>query len=398
GENDSRHRERVPEGDCQAARRASLAGRAGSRSGTARDRTVRSAYPGHRTGCRDQHWVCPAGRSGVLPQGVRPLFQGHSGRHPARRFPLPHRRQGDPVGTPGAARRGQDRTDSCWPRSGYGQKGNGQHATARGRARLVKIARPNNPTGVSAPRYVRRSLSNGIDLWISTWKMLPLVQVSLTVPIGTGDDSEGKAGLAHLTARLLDQGTSSRTATELAEAFEQLGTTVRVGAGHDDTVVGGRVLARNLEPTLTLLAEMLASPRFDLKDFDRERSQQLASLLQGPEDVDWLARRALPIVMYNPEHPYGKPAEGYPETVKRLTLGEVRAFHSRGFGPKGATLIVTGDVDPDAVTRTLEQTLGRWRGGNSGPGPRPVAEVKPEPGVIYLVDKPGAVQSVISVG
>ena len=261
-----------------------------------------------------------------------------------------------------------------------------------------KLPGPTMPQGFQPPRYVRRSLSNGIDLWISTWKMLPLVQVSLTVPIGTGDDPEGKAGLAHLTARLLDQGTAWRTATELAEAFEQLGTAVRVGAGRDDTVVGVRVLARNLEPTLTLLAEMLASPRFDPKDFDRERTQQLASLLQGPEDVGWLARRALPIVMYNPDHPYGKPAEGYPETVKRLTLEEVRAFHARGFGPKGATLIVTGDVDPDAVTRTLEQTLGRWRGGSSGPSPRPVAEVKPEPGVIYLVDKPGAVQSVISVG
>jgi len=261
-----------------------------------------------------------------------------------------------------------------------------------------KLPGPTKPPAFQPPRYVRRSLSNGIDLWIATWKTLPLVQFSLAVPIGTGDDPEGKAGLAHLTARLLDQGTASRTATELAEAFEQLGTAVRVGAGHDNTKVGVSVLARNLDPTLTLLAEMLASPRFDPKDFDRERTQQLAGLLQGPDDVDWLARRALPIVMFRPDHPYGKPAEGYPGTVKRLTLDDVRAFHASGFGPKGARLIVTGDVDPDAVTRVLERTLGRWRGSNSGPRPRPLAEVKPEPGLIYLVDKPGAVQSVINVG
>ena len=101
------------------------------------------------TGNRDQHGVCPEGRSGVLPQGVRPLFQGHSGRHPARRLPLPHRRQGGPVGTPGQARRGQDRAGSGRPRSGFGQKSQGQHATARGRARLVKDARPHNAAGVS---------------------------------------------------------------------------------------------------------------------------------------------------------------------------------------------------------------------------------------------------------
>ena len=144
-----------------------------------------------------------------------------------------------------------------------------------------KLPGPTTPQGFKPPRYVRRSLSNGIDLWISAWKMLPLVQVSLTFPIGTGDDPEGKAGLAHLTARLLDQGTASRTATELAEAFEQLGTAVHVGADRDDTAIGVRVLARNLEPTLTLLAEMLMSPRFDPRDFDREQHPAACQLVTG---------------------------------------------------------------------------------------------------------------------
>ena len=197
-----------------------------------------------------------------------------------------------------------------------------------------KLPGPTTPQDFQPPRYVRRSLSNGVDLRISTWKMLPLVQVSLTVPIGTGDDPEGKSGLTHLMARMLDQGTATRTATELAEALERLGTTVHVAPNRDDTAVDVRVLARNLEPTLTLLAELLTSPRFDTKDFERERDQQLASLLQGPEDVAWLARRAMPIVMYSPQHPYGKPELGYPETVKELTLDDVRRFHARDSAPR----------------------------------------------------------------
>ncbi len=261
-----------------------------------------------------------------------------------------------------------------------------------------KLPGPTTPLGFQPPRYVRRSLSNGLDLWISGWKMLPLVQVSLVVPIGTGDDPDGKSGLTQLMARLLDQGTASRTATELTEAFEELGTTVSVAPDRDETAITVRVLARNLEPTLTLLAELLTAPRFDPKDFERERTQQLASLLQGPDDVAWLARRAMPVVMYNRDHPYGKPAQGYPETVKKLTLEDVRGFHAHGFGPRGTTLIVTGDVDPDELTRVLDRTVGRWQGNNAGPIPRPAVQVKPEPGVIYLVDKPGAVQSVISVG
>ena len=73
-------------------------------------------------------------------------------------------------------------------------------------------------------------------------------------------------------------------------------------------------------------------------------------------------------------------------------------MHASLFGPQGATLIIAGDVDPDQVTSLLEKTLGRWRGKNESPTPRPEAQIKPEPGAVYLVDKPGAVQSVIAVG
>jgi zinc protease len=216
--------------------------------------------------------------------------------------------------------------------------------------------------------------------------------------VGTGDDPVGKSGLANLTARLLDQGTATKTATELAEAFEELGAGVRASAGADDMGVGASVLKRNLKPTLELVAQMLISPRFDPKDFDRERSQQLADLLQGPDSVSWIARRVFPILMFGPDHPYGKPAQGYPQSVKSLTLEDVRAFHKAALGPKGATLIIAGDVDPDAVTSVLEKTLGRWRVNNSGSRPRPDSKKKAEPGTIFLVDKPGAVQSVIYVG
>jgi zinc protease len=260
-----------------------------------------------------------------------------------------------------------------------------------------KLPGPGKPSSFHPPGFIRRSLSSDIDLWISTWKTLPLVDVLLAVPLGTGDDPPGKSGLAELTATLLDKGTTTKSATELAEAFKQLGTAVSVDAGRDLTSVRLRVLARRLEPTLNLLAEMLDRPRFDPEDFDRERTRQLAALLQGPEDVMWIARRALPLVMFGANHPYGKPAEGYPGTVRTLSLSDVRAMHAGHFGPKGATLIIAGDVDPDEVTRLLEKTLGRWRGQNAGPAPRPDAQVKPEPEVVYLVDKPGAVQSVIAV-
>ena len=99
-----------------------------------------------------------------------------------------------------------------------------------------------------APKYVRKTLSNGMELWVVPWKTLPIVQASLLIPVGTADDPAGKAGLATLTASLLDKGTRSKTDTELAEAFEELGVTISTGASVDTTSVGFSVLARNLKP------------------------------------------------------------------------------------------------------------------------------------------------------
>jgi zinc protease len=102
-------------------------------------------------------------------------------------------------------------------------------------------------------------------------------------------------------------------------------------------------------------------------------------------------------LLYGADNPYGKPGQGYIDTVKALTLDDVRSFESK-YAANQSTLIVAGDVDPDALVKTLETTLGGWKTVGPAPAPRPVSTAKPAPGVVYLADKPGAVQSVILVG
>jgi zinc protease len=259
---------------------------------------------------------------------------------------------------------------------------------------------PGEPRPFHAPRYVRKTLSNGLDVWVCPWRTLPIVNASLVVGAGTADDAPEKAGLAGLTAALLDKGTKDRSATELAEAFEALGTSPSVGAGVDHTTVGLSVIARNFDPALALLAPMLAGPRLDPKDFDRERRLQLAELLQGPEDPAWIALRAFRALLFGKDTPYGLPPDGYPSTVEALTLDDVRAFHRDRFGPDGSTFIVVGDVEPEAVFATLEKTLGTW---SRREGRKASARAMPdaagaEPGTAFVADKPGAVQSVVRVG
>ncbi len=261
-----------------------------------------------------------------------------------------------------------------------------------------KMPGPSAAPAILTPKFVRKSLTNGLDVWVAPWKTLPLVSVRLVIPAGTADDPQGKSGLASLTSSLLDKGTSTKTATELAEALDVLGVTLGAGSSADNTVMGFSTVSRNLEPALALVGEVLTSPRFDANDFNRERDLQLAGLSQGPDSVNWIARRALPVLLYGAGHPYGNPADGYERTVKRLTLDDVRAFHATKLGPKGAILVVVGDVEPDALFKMLNTALGNWKSRGDEPSPRPAATVAVEPGVIHFVDKPGAVQSVLSVG
>jgi zinc protease len=249
-----------------------------------------------------------------------------------------------------------------------------------------------------APQFVRRTLTSGIDVWFAEWKTLPLVSIELVLPAGTADDPTGKSGLATLAGSLLDKGTTRRTATELGEALETLGVTLTAQTSTDDTTVRWNTIARNLEPSLKIVAEVLSAPRFDPADFEREQALAQARLVQGPDNVTWLAARALPALVYGRKHPYANPADGYAETVKTLALDDVKSFHAEHVGPRGATLIVVGDVEPGALFGMLESTLSGWTAHTSGPAHRPAAVLNAEPGVIYFVDKAGAVQSVLNVG
>ncbi|WP_435006437.1 M16 family metallopeptidase [Tundrisphaera lichenicola] len=256
---------------------------------------------------------------------------------------------------------------------------------------------PAQPSDWHPPRYVRKTLSNGTELWAVPWQTLPIVEARLIIPVGTADDPAGKSGLAALTGSLLDKGTKTRTDTQLAEDLDALGVSLSVGTSADSTSMGLSVLSRNLKPALSLVGQILTEPRFDPVDFDRERKLQLDGLLQGPDSPSWIARRAFQSLLYGANHPYGNPGQGFVTSVKSLTVEDVRAFHAR-FAANRSILIVVGDFDPDALIQDLESTLGAWKTTGPEPAERPAFKALPQPGVVYLADKPGAVQSVIAVG
>ena len=248
-----------------------------------------------------------------------------------------------------------------------------------------------------APAFQRRSLDNGLEVWLAPWRTLPLVSARLLVRAGSADDPRGQAGLATLTAELWDQGTQQLTSTQLAEAIDALGTSISVSAGTDTTQLSFTVENRSLPDMLELTGPMIAAPCFNAEDFDRERKLQLSSLASGPDGASWIAGRVFPTLLFGAGHPYASPDLGYTDTVEHLSVEQVQKFYRDHFVPQNAVLIVVGDIDADQVVKLLGEKWSAWRGLPALTSATAI-DSSSASDVVYFVDKPGAVQSVISVG
>ncbi len=248
------------------------------------------------------------------------------------------------------------------------------------------------------PPFERHTLPNGLAVWVSPWHTLPLVSAQLMVSTGSVDDPADRAGLAQLTATLWDQGTTELTATEFAESVDALGTSLEISSGTDLTQLNFTVESSRLAELLQLVGHMVAQPRLDEADFQRERQLQLSELQSGPDSVSWIARRVFPSLLYGPQHPLASPAQGYTRTVESLTRGQVQTFYRDRFVPRRSMLIVVGDVEPATLFDMLESSFEHWRDRPAAATDVAPASTGAAPDTVFLVDKPGAVQSMIVVG
>ncbi len=296
---------------------------------------------------------------------LRPLLQGHARRpRPGRRdVPRGPRRSSSTI-VPAEARRAQERgrpgRPACPTLDGDRAR---RAAEDPGRPRAGRAPRPVRPRPAGRPRdtSARRSRTAS-NSGSSPGRPCRSSRPGCSIPVGTADDPAGKSGLANLTATLLDKGTKTKTDNELAEELEALGVSLSAGASVDST--DGRLLGPRPEPRprrSSLLGQILTAPRFDPEDFDRERKLELDALLQGPDSPTWIAAAGLPVAALRAGSSLRQAGRrAIDATVKAITLDDVRAFHAR-YAANRSTLIVVGDVDPEALAATLESTLGVWK-------------------------------------
>lgn len=234
-------------------------------------------------------------------------------------------------------------------------------------------------------------LGNGLTILVLR-KPARVVSLALAVR-AAGTEVAGKSGLCALTTRMLGEGTTRKTNLELAEAVEALGTSLDTESGHDWARASLDVLTADLGAGMSLLAEIVQSPRFDAKDFERVRGQWLDNLSAELEDPQQIANVvALRTLLGSPT---GDPVNGSPKDVKALAIADLTAYHRATFVPKNAALLVTGDMTLAEVRPLAERSFGKWHGTTPPPIPplpAPSATTKTR---VLLVDRPGSVQSVV---
>ena len=261
-----------------------------------------------------------------------------------------------------------------------------------------KAPAPGPAPVLKVPAIERRTLTNGLRVWIVQMHEVPVVDVSVVVISGGAADPPGKYGLASFTATMLDEGAGKYNALDLADAVEFLGASLTTGSSFDSSVMKLHTPASKLDQALPLLADVTLRPTFPQNEIDRIRKERLAALLQARDNPASVAAAAFARLLYGAGHRYGTPTMGTDASNTGITAEDLRAFYAGNYQPQNAGLIVVGDVTPASVVPKLQQAFGAWK--NAGSLSKPVLPSVAQPAArqIYLIDKPGAAQSQIRIG
>ena len=253
------------------------------------------------------------------------------------------------------------------------------------------------PELLSLPPVVTRTLPNGLRIIIVEHHELPLVDLILLTGTGVEADPPGRSGLATLLAALLDEGTTSRTALQIADQKAFLGISLSTSSGWDASRISVHAPTAQLDSALALMADVALHPSFPMQELDRLRSERLTELIQLRDRGPGIADVAYPAIIYGTEHPYGRPLLGTETSVGAITRAELEQFYRTYFRPNNSTLIVVGDITAADITRRAGIAFGSWEAANV---PKTAISSAQPAGTttVYLIDKPGAAQSSVRIG
>ena len=263
----------------------------------------------------------------------------------------------------------------------------------------TRMPDPGTPPAPRFPDVEKAVLGNGLRIMVVSRPSIPVVNLQLVVDAGFASDPKGAAGTARLAATLIPDGTASRNALQISDALRDLGATLEARSSLDTTTLGMSALTRNLDASLDLFADVALHPAFPVDELDRQKKQLLAAIDRESSEPNAMGGRVLPRLVYGDGHPYANPTSGSGTkgSVSALTRSDVERWYQSRFQPGGAVLVVVGDTTLKEILPKLERLFAGWK-----PGQAPAKEVslakRESSQRLYLVDRPGSVQSVILAG
>jgi len=252
------------------------------------------------------------------------------------------------------------------------------------------------PPTLKLPKLERATLSNGLKVVLAERHEVPLVTFWLDLDAGYSADQAVLPGTANMAMSLLTGGTKTKNALQISDEQELLGAQIGAYSDLDTSVVRLSALRSKLDDSLNLYADVILNPAFPDTDFKRQQDLQIAGIQREKNTPQQMGLRVLPALLYGEGHAYGNPATGSGTTasVKKMTREDLVKFHDTWFKPNHATLVITGDTTLAEVTPKIERLFANWK-----PGQTPQKKITnvslPAKSVIYLIDKPGAQQSII---
>ena len=237
------------------------------------------------------------------------------------------------------------------------------------------------------------ALDNGMAVTLVPYGKLPKVTIQFRISSGNINENEKQVWLADITADFLKEGTTSRTARQLAEEAARIGGELSVSVSMDQTTIGGEALGEFADQLVGLLSDLLRNPAFPESELDRYKKNYLRQLSLQQNQPQQMALEKFRKILY-PEHPYGRifPTA---EMIQSYTMSDITNFYRQNYGARRTHLYVVGVFDRDAVIAAVHKNLENWQAGAEPVTNLPETESKR---AIFLVNRPEAVQSTIFIG
>jgi zinc protease len=241
---------------------------------------------------------------------------------------------------------------------------------------LIVTTRPDH-TLPGPENITRRQFQNGLTVLVHSNPESLSVVVAGYLLAGSLYDPDDKLGLSHFTSLALTRGTQFRNFHRIYSGLESIGANLGFGASTHTVSFSGHALVEDLPFILRLLSEVIQSPAFPARQVEKLRAQFLTGLTIRAQDTSEMSSLVFDRLLYA-DHPYGRPEDGYIETINAVTRDDLVNFHASHFGPQGGVVVISGPIDPACGCDLLESALGDWQNPAQPEEPRlpPIKQLK----------------------